>query len=246
MSFPVAEEADIALLLEGTFPYVSGGVSSWVNQIIKAYPEYRFAVVFLGSRPQDYGEMKYALPDNVVHFEAHYLYDAHAQPPVQAEAGDPAMAEHVVLLHQSFRYVQDNTACVFAQMAKLLKQGDINEAFFLYSQQAWQFITQSYQEYCTDPSFIDYFWTVRAMHAPIWVMEKIAANLIPVRAYHTVSTGYAGFLGGLLKVRTGKPLILSEHGSYTKERKIDLYQSAWIRDNRNVFEKDPTEVSYFR
>ncbi len=246
MSFPVAEEADIALLLEGTFPYVSGGVSSWVNQIIKAYPEYRFAVVFLGSRLQDYGEMKYALPDNIVHFEAHYLYDAHAKPPVLAEAGDPAVAEQVVLLHQSFGFVQDNTACVFAQMAKLLKQGEINEAFFLHSRQAWQFITQSYQEYCTDPSFIDYFWTVRAMHEPIWAMEKIAANLIPVRAYHTVSTGYAGLLGGLLKVRTGKPLILSEHGIYTKERKIDLYQSAWIRDNRNVFEKDPTEVSYFR
>ncbi|MDI4659412.1 DUF3492 domain-containing protein, partial [Xanthobacter autotrophicus] len=35
---PQAQEADIALLLEGTFPYVSGGVSSWINQIIRAYP----------------------------------------------------------------------------------------------------------------------------------------------------------------------------------------------------------------
>ena len=55
--------ADIALLLEGTFPYVSGGVSSWVNQIIRAYPEYRFALVFLGSRRADYGDMKYSLPE---------------------------------------------------------------------------------------------------------------------------------------------------------------------------------------
>lgn len=50
MTFPTADRADIALLLEGTFPYVSGGVSSWVNQIIRAFPEYRFAIVFLGSR----------------------------------------------------------------------------------------------------------------------------------------------------------------------------------------------------
>ena len=75
MNFPTATEADIGLLLEGTFPYVSGGVSSWVNQIIRAYPEYRFAIVFLGSRREDYGEAKYELPANVVHFEAHYLYD---------------------------------------------------------------------------------------------------------------------------------------------------------------------------
>ena len=70
-----AENADIALVLEGTFPYVSGGVSSWVNQIIRAYPEYRFAIVFLGSRRRTTSEFKYQLPDNVVHFEEHYLYD---------------------------------------------------------------------------------------------------------------------------------------------------------------------------
>jgi len=39
MNFPRAESADIGLLLEGTFPYVSGGVSSWVNQIIRGFPQ---------------------------------------------------------------------------------------------------------------------------------------------------------------------------------------------------------------
>ena len=43
MSLPRADSADICLLLEGTFPYVSGGVSSWVNQIIRGFPEYTFA-----------------------------------------------------------------------------------------------------------------------------------------------------------------------------------------------------------
>jgi hypothetical protein len=37
-----------------------------------------------------------------------------------------------------------------------------------------------------------------------------------------------------MKQRTGKPLILSEHGIYTKERKIDLFQAEWIRDNRGT------------
>lgn len=244
--FPTAASADIALLLEGTFPYVRGGVSSWIFQMINAYPEYRFAVVFLGSRPQDYGDIKYSLPDNIVHVEAHYLHGAHIPPLVQAQSGDTAALEHIATLHQAFRNGKSDTACAFARLAHLLKSGEIDEKFFLYSRQSWEFITQNYRQYCTDPSFIDYFWTVRAMHEPIWVMARIAANLIPVRAFHTVSTGYAGFLGTLLKDRTGKPLILSEHGIYTKERKIDLYQSAWIRDNRNVFEKDPTEVSYFR
>ena len=83
MSTRKADNADVALVLEGTFPYVSGGVSSWINQIIRAYPDIRFAIVFLGSRREDYKEFKYQLPDNVVHFEEHYLYanlNAHHQP----------------------------------------------------------------------------------------------------------------------------------------------------------------------
>ena len=92
----------------------------------------------------------------------------------------------------------------------------------------------------------DSFWTVRIMLQPLWLMARIAHGLIPVRVLHTVSTGYAGFLGGLLHHARGLPLVLSEHGIYTKERQIDLLQSSWIRDNRNIFQRDPMEVSFFR
>jgi len=61
-----------------------------------------------------------------------------------------------------------------------------------------------------------------------------------------VSTGYAGTLALLLKHRNPRPFILSEHGIYVKERKIDLYQASWLKDNRSVFERDPSQVSYYR
>ena len=41
-----APEVDVCLLLEGTFPYVSGGVSSWVNQMIRGFPQLTFGIVF--------------------------------------------------------------------------------------------------------------------------------------------------------------------------------------------------------
>src|SRR5262245_17218038 len=70
--------ADVCLLLEGTYPYVRGGVSSWVHQIISGLPEFTFSLVFVGSRRQDYSDAKYVLPANVVHIEKHYLEDAYA------------------------------------------------------------------------------------------------------------------------------------------------------------------------
>ena len=42
------EVADVCLLLEGTYPFVRGGVSSWVHQIISSLPEFKFSILFLG------------------------------------------------------------------------------------------------------------------------------------------------------------------------------------------------------
>lgn len=249
MNFPRTESADIGLLLEGTFPYVSGGVSSWVNQIIRGFPQYTFALVFIGSRAEDYGDAKYVLPDNVVHLENHYLYTEQAVPQVRPVHVDPAVFTDVRHMHECFRFPvanPDGTEAFRKLVPELSDKGGASLDAFLYSQEAWGFIKEKYQQYCSDPSFVDYFWTVRSMHAPIWMLSRIAENFIPVRAYHTVSTGYAGLLGSLLKEKTGRPLILSEHGIYTKERKIDLFQAQWVKDNRNIFQRDPTEISYFR
>ncbi|CAG2147803.1 putative glycosyltransferase EpsD [compost metagenome] len=241
--------ADVMLLLEGTFPYVSGGVSSWVNQMIRAFPDIRFGIVFIGSRRQDYGEMAYALPDNVVHLETHFLYDFPPPPMVHGSSGDPRAFDKADALHEMLREPgreQEAGELIRELMPALREGGALSEDAFLYSRRAWQTITDQYRQFCTDPSFTDYFWTIRIMHKPLWQLVRIADSLIPAKMYHTVSTGYAGFLGAMLRYRTGRPLLVSEHGIYTKERKIDLFQSQWIRDNRNIFERDISQISYFR
>jgi glycosyltransferase involved in cell wall biosynthesis len=253
---PKAQRVDVMLLLEGTFPYVAGGVSSWVNQIMRGFPELRFGIVFLGSRSSDYGAMKFTLPDNLVHLECHYMHDPHALPLVKRDRGDAQGFELNAQLHHSLRAAREGPAAAekASEANALLKKmlplmapkGPLSEDAFLFSERSWDTIAQSYRDYCTDPSFVDYFWTVRIMHAPIWRLKAIADHLIPAGCFHAISTGYAGFLGALLKYRTGRPLVLSEHGIYTKERKIDLYQSQWIRDNRSAFEKDPAQLGYFR
>ncbi|NTV50355.1 MAG: GT4 family glycosyltransferase PelF [Geobacteraceae bacterium] len=247
-NFPKSDQVDIMLLLEGTFPYVSGGVSSWVNQIIRGFPDYRFGAVFIGSSREDYGGMKYELPENLVHLEAHYLQDHRTKPRIIAHEGNKEAFEVVRGLHAWFLKPDPNTLNPSLKDLDFYMNPDkgIDYRQFLYSQQSWELISELYEERCTDPSFVDYFWTARNMHAPIWLLAEIASNLIPARMYHTVSTGYAGFLGSLLHYNTGRPLILSEHGIYTKERRIDLIQSSWIQDNRNALQKDPTEISFFR
>ena len=244
-----ADSADIALVLEGTFPYVRGGVSSWINQMIRAFPEHTFAIVFIGSRLEDYEGPAYELPDNVVHFEEHFLYDFVASEMVETSAGDPKAFEHVEQMHEALRQNKKSSAIggLMREMMPMLAKGaQISEKEFLHSRCSWDFITDHYERFCTDPSFTDYFWTVRIMHKPLWQLARICEQMPAAKVYHTASTGYAGFLGALLHYRTGRPLLVSEHGIYTKERKIDLLQSQWIRDNRGVFEKDISQVGYFQ
>lgn len=246
-----AAEADVCLLLEGTFPFVRGGVSSWVNDMIRAYPDTRFGIVFIGSREEDYPTAVYALPENVVHFEAHYLYeDAPADAePRRARHGDRKAFAYSSKFHELLRDGRHHAevgAMMIDLIGMLTDGGALSEEQFLYSREAWDYIEEQYSKRCTDPSFTDYFWTVRNMHKPIWQLARVAERTLRAKVYHTVSTGYAGYLGALLHYRTGRPLIVSEHGIYTKERKIDLLQSRWIRDNRGLFERDVSDVSYFR
>ncbi|VVE35787.1 group 1 glycosyl transferase [Pandoraea horticolens] len=272
-SRPSGEAADIALLLEGTFPYVRGGVSAWVDLLIRAFPELTFSVVFIGSRRDDYGAPVYPMPANIVHFEAHYLYET-ADAPVGAAAdpvrtrqgsGDANAFAQMARMHDLFRQRHeardgheghdcaiddmgvDDLHAILSRILPMLGEAQaLALPEFLHSERAWDFITQRYERYCHDPSFTDYFWTIRAMHKPIWQLAGIAGALPPARLYHTVSTGYAGLLGAMLSKRTGRPLLVTEHGSYTKERKLDLLQSEWLRDNRGPFERDISRVGYFQ
>lgn len=242
-------DIDVLLLLEGTFPYVAGGVSSWVYTLIRGFPELRFGAAFIGSRRADYGEKRYSLPDNVVLLDETYLFEDDNRPPPKPTAVAPNVIDKVRALHRQFLAKQRSPqlADAFAQVLGMLEVHDgLNYEGFLYSKAAWEMIKEFYREFCTDPSFVDYFWTIRNLHTPLWVLHRTAKRLPAARIYHSISTGYAGLLGVMLKRLKPAPFLLTEHGIYVKERKIDLFQAEWIRDNRNFFDRDPTQIAYYR
>ncbi|MBD3766674.1 MAG: GT4 family glycosyltransferase PelF [Gammaproteobacteria bacterium] len=240
---------DVMLLLEGTYPFVSGGVSSWMHQIIKGFPHLCFGGVFLGSQPEDYKGLRYQLPENFVYLKVVYLFSSTDKTEAVEQPMKHTVQMQISNMHQCFRQrmeCNNLTDQVTSLLDLALLDGSLNKNVFLHSQGAWNFLSQNYRQFCTDPSFVDYFWTVRGMHTPIWILNELTLSTEPARMYHTISTGYAGFLGALMSHRHKRPLLISEHGIYTKERKIDLYQVDWIKDNRDFFQNDYSEVAYFK
>jgi glycosyltransferase involved in cell wall biosynthesis len=231
--------ADVTLLLEGTYPFVSGGVSSWVHQIVSGLPDLRFALVFIGGDPESYDRMRYELPPNVVHLEEHFLGEL---PRVQRAKGqgDPDFYRESEDLHDQLAsssgdeppLVKPELSAVLERVVSILLEDPArHEHDFLFSESAWDRICQRYERTARSRSFLEYFWTVRSMHAPLFKLARIAASLPPSRAFHVVSTGYAGLLGMLAQKKRARPLVLTEHGIYTKERRIELLQATWIPDD---------------
>ena len=52
----------------------------------------------------------------------------------------------------------------------------------------------------------------------------------PARVYHAVSTGYAGLLAARAHLETQRPVLLTEHGIYTTERRIEIAMADWLYD----------------
>lgn len=228
--------ADITLLLEGTYPFVRGGVSSWVHQIIEGLPHYTFAIIFLGSQKKDYDSPKYNLPVNVVHLECHYLWDHFSLAKPKACKGNHAYIAASGDLHDWFRTPQSNfdETIVKKLLVSLGQPSGFPAEEFFYSEASWKHLCEYYEKYNSQNSFIDYIWTIKAMHAPLFKLAQIAHQFsLATGTFHAISTGFAGFLGVILHYLTDRPLILTEHGIYTKERKIDL-QSYFIKEHRDI------------
>src|SRR5437867_12747995 len=89
-----SSRADVCLVLEGTYPYVSGGVSSWVHDLIRSLPDLRFALVHIGPKRGTYTGKRYTLPDNVVLLSDLYCREAAPRGQDEAALERAARGEH--------------------------------------------------------------------------------------------------------------------------------------------------------
>ena len=196
--FPKSDYVDVMLFSEGTYPYVRGGVSSWLFQLMSGLPEISFGVCFIGaSEIMDGKKLKvsYEFPPNLVHVETHYLFDNESKITPRRREGSKEGFEAVEELYKAFK--SDNfTLPKMLQNLEFYTQ-TVTFEDFLHSKKAWEFINTIYMKNCPDVPFVDYFWTLRNIHKPIWILANIVKGLPRCGLLHSPSTGYAGFLEAL-------------------------------------------------
>ena len=248
VEFPKSDNVDIMLFSEGAYPYVKGGVSAWLLQLIKGLPEYTFGVCFIGAQEMVDGkkmEISYEFPPNLKHLEVHYLFDNEDLPEPKRRKGSKEGFKAIESLYDSFVNSKGNDIPEMIQKISFYTK-DVTFKDFLHSERSWEFMKKIYTRNCPDVPFVDYFWTLRNIHKPIWILAQIVEDLPKTKIFHSPSTGYAGFLGALSSYNTNRPLVLTEHGIYTRERKIDMLSADWVEYKKPSLLQQPEEYNYIK
>ncbi len=217
---------DVCLLIEGAYPYISGGVSSWVHALIKNLPNLSFAILAISSRPDPQRKALYTLPENVIEFRELFINDP-------SQLKKHKRTKHTASDWQTFFELHEVIAtgkpCDPEALLPLLHQPGFAGFYasdIFYDSASWETLTKIYQTYAADQPFVDFFWTFRFTYLPIFLASEAA--LPQASVYHSVSTGFSGLLGTLARVRLNRPFILTEHGIYTREREMEIMQATWL------------------
>ena len=217
----------ICLVLEGCYPYVHGGVSTWMHGYIQSMPEHEFVLWVIGAHAADRGKFVYELPDNVVEVHEVFLDDALRLTGEQHEAGfndreREALRRLVSLSNPDWDVLFD-----------IFHRRRVHPLSFLQSRAFMDiFRDVCLAEYPYVP-FADAFHTMRSMLLP--VLYLLGSEVPVADVYHAISTVTAACLPVLARAFTTRRYCsLSTASIPASARKRSFVPTGWCRRSRTA------------
>lgn len=230
----------IGMIIEGSYPYIVGGVASWCHSLISKLNDFDFKIIAILPEAYKEKEIQYKLPENVIEFKKIWM----------GSFGDEYNKAYFVLKNKRhrilrenffnclkifFEFVKYNNYKLFPEVISYLYPADKSVLDFrdiFASDEFIKLVKFYYEKYFSSVPFMQFFWTIHNIFQPIY---KLGTYYLPYAdCYHTVSTGYAGLVGVLAKLRHNRPLILTEHGIYVNERRDEIDASDKIREDLKI------------
>lgn len=228
------KKSDICLIIEGSYPYVTGGVSSWTQQFLQSFDkEYTFSIVALTAGNKTEKDIKYKLPENVVEFKSFDLFDF----------SEIKNASVMTIENAKKRKIYKCLINTFLDSKKLFSDNDtlrllldtISEygaCFFadiFKTEEGYNFITEYYNKFNEKNGFLSFYYNflnIFFITARTIILQK---KLPDADLYHSFSTGFAGLLTCIHSAITDRPSLITEHGIYVHERMFEFENSFWLK-----------------
>lgn len=206
----------IALLAEGCYPFVTGGVSTWCDQLIRGLPEHEFDVVAVTGNSRVRPAL--TLPDNVSSLRIVPLWDwapAARRPGIAARKSFGELYPRFLRATIHPGAAQEYFTATLKDLLTFAQRHDLTAA--LQTDSAVGTLSEVWGELAGV--------TALSMHEAIQATELIEHFLRPLSApvaradlCHPVSNGLPALVGLAAKWTYGTPMVMSEHGVYLRER----------------------------
>lgn len=232
-----AAPVDVCLVVEGCYPFITGGVSTWLDWLMRNQPDLRFGVVALAADDTP-REARMPLPDNLAFLQILPLAPSLREP----SRPEPRIDERP-MVDALCGVMGRSDVDAFADLIALLRapaprrqawpwrapdRSPLSRGELMDSLPMWRVMLACLERLAPSASFVDLFWAWRSLLGGCF--SVLTAPIPAARSYHAISTGYAGLYAARASIETGAPLLITEHGIYTNERRIDLIAAEWIVD----------------
>lgn len=216
----MSDRLKVCLFLEGTYPFITGGVSAWVHDLIRGIPDVDFVLFTIS--PEDDQDVRYELPENVTdHRDITITRSYRRTEKVRDKKAllDEIKKNHDIMFTGGMPRLE--------KLFSLYPEGYSLSSEAVNSTEGWELITGTNQLKNPLYPFADYFWAWKSAHDMLFTVLSSAPPEADV--YHAVSTGFAGMAALAAKIRREKPFVLTEHGLYHKEREMEIRKTRVIR-----------------
>ena len=210
----------VCMILEGCYPFVRGGVSTWVHQYIETSPSIDFVLWTIHATKEDTQHALYQFPSNVK--EHHMIILDEDNKERRTSRNDEHWAEEAS--NAFYRILFSDDSVCFEKLVETIRHGK-SSARSLLKSKALLSIAERMSETVPDLGLADAFYSIQSMLAPI--CNVLSAPIPHADVYHSAVTGYGGLLGAIAAIEEKKPFILTEHGIYPREREEELISSDW-------------------
>lgn len=211
----------ICLIAEGCYPYVVGGVSSWIHHLIQSFPRQEYIILSIVADRSWSGKFVYELPKNVTEVHELYLNDCDWS---RKRKRKKAMGRKE---YRALRSLLLNQKVDWETLFDLFQKKSLSVNNLLMSMDFFNAVTDCYNLNYSQIVFSDFLWMMRSIYLPMF--QTLKMKIPKADLYHCTATGYAGVLGSMAKYIHGGRFLISEHGIYTREREEELIKAKWVQ-----------------
>ena len=180
----------ICLILEGCYPYINGGVSTWMHQYINEMPEHEFVLWVIGAKAEDRDKFVYKLPANVVQVQQVFLDDA-----LRVRDNGLFSYRFSKAEKEAHQKLMNSDHPDWNLLFELYQVQKINPMSYLKSESFLHTLTEICQRDFPFIAFSDAFHSTRSRLLPI--LYLMGTPIPEADCYHAICTGYGGLLASM-------------------------------------------------